>query len=217
MPASRAVNGFAGCYRAAQTNGRLLGSGQNTAPGRFRLMMPPRSPRWREDQLKGITVGTAPLAQVSNPLDNGRMRTTPDLVVETRTLLSALADEGVGYPLCGGLAANIYGADRFTVDIDLLIAPDDLERALTVAKRCGFTIDAGLLPLLGGARQMHRVVKLVTGWEEPLQLDLLIADGGGRFSRGGDQRFSIRTEWSASRCRCAPIRDSLERNRGSWA
>ncbi len=180
-------------------------------------MMPPRSPRWREDQLKGITVGTAPLAQVSNPLDNGRMRTTPDLVVETRTLLSALADEGVGYPLCGGLAANIYGADRFTVDIDLLIAPDDLERALTVAKRCGFTIDAGLLPLLGGARQMHRVVKLVTGWEEPLQLDLLIADGGGRFSRGGDQRFSIRTEWSASRCRCAPIRDSLERNRGSWA
>ena len=85
---------------------------------------------------------------------------------------------GSGYALCGGLAANIYGADRFTVDIDLLVAPDDLEDAMTVARGCGFTIDAGMQPLLGGARQMHRVVKLVAGWEEPLQLDLLIADGG---------------------------------------
>ena len=106
------------------------------------------------------------------------MRATADLVVEMRTLLSALADEGLEYALCGGLAANIYGADRFTVDIDLLIAPEDLERALSVAEGCGFTIDAGQHPLLGGTRHMHRVVKLVAGWEEALQLDLLIADGG---------------------------------------
>jgi len=121
------------------------------------------------------------------------MRTTPDLVAEMRTLLAALADEGLAYALCGGLAANIYGADRFTVDIDLLIARDDLERALTVAKRCGFAIDAGLLPLLGGTRQMHRVVKLAAGWEEPLQLDLLIADGG-TYADAYESRYAVAQE-----------------------
>lgn len=110
-----------------------------------------------------------------------------------RTLLSALADEGLGYALCGGLAANIYGADRFTVDIDLLIAPNDLERALAVANRCGFTIDAGMLPLLGGTRQMRRVAKLVPGWEEPLQLDLLIADGG-TYADAYESRYAVAQE-----------------------
>lgn len=121
------------------------------------------------------------------------MRTTPDLVAEMKALLSALADDGVGYALCGGLAANIYGADRFTVDIDLLIAPDDLAGALAVARRCGFTIDTGLLPLLDGTRRMHRVVKLVTGWEEPLQLDLLIADGG-TYAEAYESRYAVAQE-----------------------
>lgn len=106
------------------------------------------------------------------------MRKTADLVAEMRAVLEAFATDGVAYALCGGLAANIYGADRFTVDIDLLVAPADLEAALATARKCGFTIDAGILPLAGGSRQMHRVVKLEPDWEEPLQLDLLIADGG---------------------------------------
>lgn len=106
------------------------------------------------------------------------MRNVPDLVEEMRSLLTAFAEDGVEYALCGGLAANIYGADRFTIDIDLLVAPVDLEAALAVARRCGFAIDSGVIPLRGSDRQLHRVVKLEPGWEEPLQLDLLIANGG---------------------------------------
>jgi len=121
------------------------------------------------------------------------MRETADLVAEMRALLAAFAEEGVGYALCGGIAANIYGADRFTVDIDMLVVPADLAAALAAARRCGFTIDSGVLPLAGGKRKMHRVVKLAPGWEEPLQLDLLIADGG-TYAEAYESRYAVAQE-----------------------
>jgi len=121
------------------------------------------------------------------------MRNVPDLVEEMRSLLAAFAEGGVEYALCGGLAANIYGADRFTIDIDLLVAPAGLDAALAVARRCGFTIDSGVIPFRGGDRQLHRVVKLEPGWEEPLQLDLLIADGG-TYADAYESRYSVPQE-----------------------
>lgn len=125
--------------------------------------------------------------------DNTVMRKIPDLVAELRALLRAFSEAGVDYALCGGLAANIYGADRFTKDIDLLIAPDDLDAALGIARSCGFTIDAGLLPLEEGARAMHRVVKLEAGWEDALQLDLMIADGGS-YAEAYESRYPVTHE-----------------------
>ena len=35
-----------------------------------------------------------------------------------RALLKAFSDAGIDYALCGGIAANVYGADRFTKDIE---------------------------------------------------------------------------------------------------
>ena len=40
---------------------------------------------------------------------------------------------------------------------------------------------------------MHRVVKLVTGWEETLQLDLLIADGG-TYADAYESRYAVPQE-----------------------
>lgn len=121
------------------------------------------------------------------------MRDVPDLVAELRDLLAAFAEAGVEYALCGGLAANIYGADRFTKDIDLLVAPEDLESALGVAKTCGFDLDSGIIPFDGGARRMHRVVKLAPGWEEPLPLDLMIADAG-TYAAAYESRYAVSQE-----------------------
>lgn len=59
--------------------------------------------------------------------------------------------------------------------------------------RCGFTIDSGVLPLSGGKRRMHRVVRLEEGWEEPLQLDLLIADGG-TYADAYESRYAVPQE-----------------------
>ncbi len=121
------------------------------------------------------------------------MRDIPDLVAELRAVLAALDDAAVQYALCGGLAANIYGADRFTKDIDLLVAPEDLETALKVAHASGFTTDSGIIPLSGGTYRMHRVVKLEKGWEEPLSLDLMIADGG-TYASAYESRHAVQHE-----------------------
>jgi hypothetical protein len=52
-------------------------------------------------------------------------------------LFRALEDEGVRYLVVGGLALNIHGVERATMDVDLMLALDavNLEALLRVAKR----------------------------------------------------------------------------------
>jgi hypothetical protein len=54
-------------------------------------------------------------------------------------LLQSLSDERVQYVLVGGLAVQLHGFLRATVDIDLVLAMDDanLDRFIEVAKRFG--------------------------------------------------------------------------------
>lgn len=56
-------------------------------------------------------------------------------------LLQSLADYGVDYVLVGGLAVQLHGFLRATVDIDLVIAmnEENLDRFLGVAKGLGLT------------------------------------------------------------------------------
>ncbi len=51
-----------------------------------------------------------------------------DLTQEFEAVLVALAGHGIEYAVCGGLAMSIHGYPRSTVDIDLLILPEDEER-----------------------------------------------------------------------------------------
>ena len=44
-----------------------------------------------------------------------------DLAEEFEAVISALAEHGIEYAVCGGLAMAIHGFPRATVDIDLLI------------------------------------------------------------------------------------------------
>ena len=50
-----------------------------------------------------------------------------DLYDEFKALISALAIRKIVYALCGGLAMAVYGVQRATVDIDLLIIAADLD------------------------------------------------------------------------------------------
>lgn len=54
-------------------------------------------------------------------------------------LLQSLADAQVAYVLVGGLAVQLHGYMRATLDIDLVLALDDanLERFIAVAKKYG--------------------------------------------------------------------------------
>jgi hypothetical protein len=65
-----------------------------------------------------------------------------DLIAELESLVDALDSEGVEYALCGGLALGLHGHPRATMDIDLLVRPEQLGDAIRVARGNGFDVPA---------------------------------------------------------------------------
>lgn len=100
-----------------------------------------------------------------------------NLVDELHAVARALRDAGIEYAICGGIAVTIHGATRTTKDIDVLIAPADVTRAVDVVRPLGYSFEA--LPMTfdeGTPRERHvrRISKLDGG--QQLILDLLVAD-----------------------------------------
>jgi len=86
-----------------------------------------------------------------------------NLVDELHAVTNALSDAGVVYAVCGGVAVTIHGATRSTKDIDLLVAPSDVQRAVDIAAGLGYvfaslpmTFDAGT----ARERRVRRVSKI---------------------------------------------------------
>lgn len=101
-----------------------------------------------------------------------------DFYEELSGLIAALAEAGVDYAVCGGVALAIHGHPRFTKDIDLVVREDDLERIRRVAASVGFSLPALPMTFDAGSskeRRVHRLSK-VDG-EELLTLDLLVLRG----------------------------------------
>jgi hypothetical protein len=61
-----------------------------------------------------------------------------NLTDEFTALIAALERAQIDFAVCGATAMALHGFPRFTNDIDLVILPRDLEKALAVAKECGF-------------------------------------------------------------------------------
>ena len=97
-----------------------------------------------------------------------------DLEEELAGLIDALSDAEIDYALCGGLALAIHGAPRATIDIDLLVREQDLERVTGVARDQGFLIRAFPMTFSGGAMRIERVTKIDPRDGETLMLDLLL-------------------------------------------
>lgn len=97
-----------------------------------------------------------------------------ELFDEFSQLVSEFKKENIEYALCGGLAMAVYAFPRATLDIDILIEPKTLETAKTIAKKLGFTFDAGLMKFSGGAIQIYRLTKISPDSDEPLMLDMLL-------------------------------------------
>ncbi len=98
-----------------------------------------------------------------------------NLVDELHAISAALGRARIRHAVCGGVAVTIHGATRSTKDIDILIAPTDVDKALDAVRSVGYKFAA--LPLVfdeGTARERHiqRVSKVEGG--EHLVLDLLL-------------------------------------------
>jgi len=100
-----------------------------------------------------------------------------NLVDELHGIASALVTAGVRHAVCGGVAVTVHGATRSTKDIDVLVEPADLHRAIEAVRPLGYAFAA--LPMIfdeGTERERHvqRVSKIVAG--EHLVLDFLMAE-----------------------------------------
>lgn len=97
-----------------------------------------------------------------------------DLFDEFKALIARLSERGVDYALCDGLAMAVYGVPRATVDIDLLILVDDLEKAMNLAREEGYTIKAKPMILGEQGIEIRRISKVDPDSGDLLMLDLLL-------------------------------------------
>lgn len=95
------------------------------------------------------------------------------LIATLVDVLDALAADGVHATLVGGLAVAVHGAPRATRDIDLLVDPQDLPRALEAVARVGFRHRAA--PMHPSGVTIQRVTRIDDG--QAHMLDFLLASG----------------------------------------
>lgn len=97
-----------------------------------------------------------------------------DLFEEFRALISALTEARVEFAVCGGLAVAVYARPRATLDIDLLLPRDQLDRARDVARSLGYRIEAGPMIVRKDVVEIHRLSKPDPETGDLLSLDLLL-------------------------------------------
>ncbi|HTK27782.1 MAG TPA: hypothetical protein VL327_14555 [Pyrinomonadaceae bacterium] len=94
------------------------------------------------------------------------------LVDELKELVSAFESNGIEYALCGGLAMAAHGFVRATMDIDILIPEESLEKAYQVGAEKGFDIRGLDISFKERAVEIRRISKVVG--EDVISLDLLL-------------------------------------------
>ena len=97
-----------------------------------------------------------------------------DLERELDAVRTKLSANGINYALCGGLAVGVYGFVRATIDIDLLIQPEDERRVYDAVAELGYAIKARPMNFDGGATRIRRISKVDPNDGEVLMLDLLL-------------------------------------------
>jgi hypothetical protein len=110
---------------------------------------------------------------------NRRSESSRVEIVELLDELLRLAEEfdkqGVEYALCGGLAMNVHGFTRGTIDIDFLVLEASLPQAKIAASAAGFDFETGWIPI--SDKSAPRVLRLLKiDGSEYLTLDLLLAN-----------------------------------------
>ncbi len=97
-----------------------------------------------------------------------------DIYDELRKLISVLDEHEIDYALCGGLAMAIHARPRSTIDIDMLILSESLEKVLPIAFELGYNIRGKDLSFANGVIEIRRVSKIDPESGDPLSLDLLL-------------------------------------------
>lgn len=83
----------------------------------------------------------------------------------------------------------VYAKPRATLDIDIMVEPDFLDKIKQIAVNLGFTIPAKPMSFKDGAVQIHRMTKIDDESGENLGLDLLLVTPQTKIS--WDSKISV--------------------------
>lgn len=114
-----------------------------------------------------------------------------DILDELKSIVAILDRNGIEYALCGGLAMAVYALPRATLDIDLMIEVDALDRTRDAIRAAGYVMDALPMEFRNGKVRIHRVSKVDPDSGEILSLDLLMVTPETRKAWEG----RVKVEW----------------------
>jgi hypothetical protein len=97
-----------------------------------------------------------------------------NLIDEFVNFTAALGHAGIEYAVCGGWAMAIHGLPRATLDIDLLILSDDLEKVWLAAQSQGYDVEGLPLHFADGAIEIRRISKVDQDTKRLFTLDFLL-------------------------------------------
>ncbi len=95
-----------------------------------------------------------------------------DLHDELRGIVKALNAAEIPYALVGGLAVSIYAQPRATEDVDLLLAREDLGRAIERLESLGFRRAGTLMSVAARRLDIQRLIKI--DGTDLVPIDLLV-------------------------------------------
>jgi hypothetical protein len=89
-------------------------------------------------------------------------------------IVDGLNTSRINYAVCGGWAMAIHGFLRATLDIDILILAEDLDKVIRIANDRGFNIEGLPLNFDDGKTQIRRISRIDTETKQLITLDLLL-------------------------------------------
>jgi hypothetical protein len=100
------------------------------------------------------------------------------LLQEFTQIVRALNERGIDYAVCGGWAMAIHGYTRATIDIDILILSEDLDRIWRLIQEFGYDIEGLPLSFDNGVVEIRRLSKIDKESKKLFTVDfLLVTDG----------------------------------------
>lgn len=91
-----------------------------------------------------------------------------DITEELDSIRNLLSQRGIEFALCGGMAMAIHGFVRATVDLDLLVKPQDVDAIQNALSSLGYVVDA------------HGTSKIDATDGDTMMLDLLVVTDEAR-------------------------------------
>lgn len=96
------------------------------------------------------------------------------LLNEFTVFTEMLNHENIDYAICGGWAMAIHGLPRATIDIDLLILTEDLEKVRQIAQNLGYDVEGLPLHFHDGAIEIRRISKIDKESKRLFTIDFLL-------------------------------------------